>query len=215
VEREAFLARLRRARPGPELPDVRVLPHAQTEARGGEDLLDRFREELTAVAGLCEIVTRGHEGVAVGASLQSAGARRVALGSDLGRFADPVRAGLEALGIGAVAYDDVVADRAALGALDATVTGCDRLVAATGSIVTSARAGRAAALIAPIHVCVAGVDQLVGGLSDVLAALPDASLVALQSGPSRTADIEKRLILGMHGPGTTLVLIVRDAPSPA
>jgi L-lactate utilization protein LutC len=210
MERDAFLARLGGARPGPALPDLDPLPHAPTELRPGEDRYERFRHELEAVSGRCERVSPGREGLAVAGFLAGAGATRVALASDLGVHREPVHAALTALGIVPVDYDDVVAERAAMGDLQATVTGASVLVAATGSIVTSALAGRAAALIAPIHVCVASEVRLASGLSEALRVLPDASLVAFQSGPSRTADIEKKLILGMHGPGSTLVVVVRQ-----
>jgi L-lactate dehydrogenase complex protein LldG len=134
-------------------------------------------------------------------------ARAVALADDLGAFADPVRAALEAAGLQPVAYAEVAAHRERLGALEATVTGCAVAVATTGSIVTTATAGRAAALIAPLHVCVVADGQLVGGLAEALRRLPPSSMAALQSGPSRTADIEKTLILGMHGPGATHVIL--------
>ena len=84
-----------------------------------------------------------------------------------------------------------------------------------GSIVTTAgQAGRAAALIAPTHVCVVRRSDLVDGLHALLTGdrLDRAgSLIALQSGPSRSADIEKTLILGVHGPGRVHIVVVDDA----
>jgi L-lactate dehydrogenase complex protein LldG len=200
MERDVFLARLRRASPGPPLPDLRSLPQAQTELRPGEDLYERFRHELEAVAGTCELVAPDGVAAAVAAAIARTGAKRVAIGADLGEYRDVIA--------GAVRYEEVAGDRAALGALEATVTGCVLAVAATGSIVTSAMTGRAAALVAEHHVCVVRSDQLVGGLSDVLRARPPGSVIALQSGPSRTADIEKVLILGMHGPRSTHAIVV-------
>jgi L-lactate dehydrogenase complex protein LldG len=60
-------------------------------------------------------------------------------------------------------------------------------------------------------VCVLRSEQLLGGLQELLRALPrlgGGSLVALQSGPSRSADIEKTLILGVHGPRVAHVVLV-------
>ena len=209
MERAAFLARLGGARPGPELPDVSTLPDVHTELRPGEDAYTRFAAELEAVSGTCERCPADRVPAAVVQALGAA--RAVALADDLGPFTAPVRAALEAAGSAPVAYAEVAGDRERLGALEATVTGCALAVATTGSIMTTAGAGRAAALIAPVHVCVVAAGQLVGGLAEALQTMPrDVSLAALQSGPSRTADIEKTLILGMHGPGATHVVVADD-----
>ena len=106
-------------------------------------------------------------------------------------------------------------DRDRAGALEAVVTGCTAAVAATGSIITTAgEAGRAAALIAPVHVCVVRASDLVDGIHELMTGGrldPAGSLIAFQSGPSRSADIEKTLILGVHGPGRVHVVLVEDA----
>jgi L-lactate utilization protein LutC len=211
MDREGFLARLRRAGPGPALPDLTTLPLAQTELVPGEDRYDRFAAELLAVQGTCERVAAAATGDAVVRALEIHGARRVALAADLGPFLEPVTEALAGAGIDAVAYARAADERDLAGSLDATVTGCACLVAATGSVVTTATAGRAAALIAPVHVTVAREAQLVSGLAELFGSLPQASMVALQSGPSRTADIEKTLILGMHGPRATHVIVVDEA----
>jgi L-lactate dehydrogenase complex protein LldG len=95
--------------------------------------------------------------------------------------------------------------------LDATVTGCLAAVAATGSIVTGGAAGRGGALVAPLHVCVVERRRFVDGLADlmrIVARLGGGSMIALQTGPSRTADIEKTLIIGVHGPKRVHVVLL-------
>ena len=90
---------------------------------------------------------------------------------------------------------------------DAAITGCENLVARTGSIVLSAalQSGRTVSVYAPVHICVAYASQLVYDIKDALMFLKEKyadipSLITFASGPSRTADIEKTLVTGVHGP---------------
>lgn len=99
-----------------------------------------------------------------------------------------------------------------------SVTGCEFLVARTGSIVLSSaqQQGRTASVYAPIHICIAFVDQLVEDIKDALAAARDKhgsqfpSLLTLATGPSRTADIEKTLVVGVHGPKEVYLFLVES-----
>lgn len=96
---------------------------------------------------------------------------------------------------------------------DAGITTCRALVAQTGSIlVTAADGGRAGTVLAPHHVVVARESQLVPDLPDAWqvasAGRPVPSFVSLVTGPSRTADIERTLVLGAHGPIRLTVLIL-------
>jgi L-lactate dehydrogenase complex protein LldG len=97
-----------------------------------------------------------------------------------------------------------------------TVTTAECLIAATGSIVvSSSRGGRCGSVAAPCHVVYARTDQLVPDLDAAMARLyaidaPDRnSLVGLVTGSSRTADIEKILVLGAHGPRRVVVILER------
>jgi L-lactate dehydrogenase complex protein LldG len=95
-----------------------------------------------------------------------------------------------------------------------TITLADTLVAATGSIfVTSGCGGRGAAVIAPIHIVIAFTDQLVPDLEAAFARLYENraaqqnSMIVLITGSSRTADIEKILVMGAHGPRRLVVAL--------
>lgn len=88
------------------------------------------------------------------------------------------------------------------------MTGCDCLIAATGSVVITTRTagGRVASVWPPVHLVIARRDQLVPDLAAGMALLRQRydgnwpSLVSVTTGPSRTADIEKVPVLGAHGP---------------
>ena len=74
--------------------------------------------------------------------------------------------------------------------------------------------GRTASVYAPIHVCIAYTSQLVYDLGDAFKALRQQhgdrfpSLVSFATGPSRTADIEKTLVVGVHGPKQVYLFLV-------
>ena len=97
---------------------------------------------------------------------------------------------------------------AAVRVADLGVTGCDCLVARTGSIFVTARpaGGRALSVLPPAHLVIARREQLVPDLAAALALMRERydghwpSSLALITGPSRTADIEKILVMGAHGP---------------
>jgi L-lactate dehydrogenase complex protein LldG len=96
----------------------------------------------------------------------------------------------------------------------ATVTLAEALVAQTGSIfVSAACGGRAASVVAPVHIVVASIQQLVPDLGAAFARLRErgtvenSSMLCLVTGPSRTADIEKIIVMGAHGPRRVIVIL--------
>ena len=105
---------------------------------------------------------------------------------------------------------------AALEVCDAGVTGCECLVAQTGGIlVTSASSGgRVLSVLPPHHVVIASTSQLVGDLADAFEVLrknfgSPPAFASFITGPSRTGDIERILVLGAHGPKKLTVLLVQ------
>jgi L-lactate dehydrogenase complex protein LldG len=108
--------------------------------------------------------------------------------------------------------------KADLAHADVAITGCEWLVARTGSIVMSSSqpSGRATSVYAPIHICIAFTNQLVYDLRDALNGAKEKfgnnfpSLLTFATGPSRTADIEKTLVVGVHGPKEVYVFLVES-----
>ncbi|WP_018613118.1 LutC/YkgG family protein [Segetibacter koreensis] len=99
---------------------------------------------------------------------------------------------------------------------DASITGCELLIARTGSLLMSSTqpSGRTSSVYAPIHICIAYTSQLVYDIKEGLQILKEKyagnlpSLITLATGPSRTADIEKTLVVGVHGPKEVYVFLV-------
>ena len=103
-----------------------------------------------------------------------------------------------------------------LAACDASITTCELLIARTGSMMMSSaqQSGRTVSVYAPVHICVAYTDQLVYDIKDALVRMKEKysehfpSLITLATGPSRTADIEKTLVVGVHGPKEVFCFLI-------
>jgi len=102
--------------------------------------------------------------------------------------------------------------------LNIGLTGCEFLVAHLGSVLISSAqiSGRRLNVFPETHIVVAHQSQLTDYLDRALEnmqikyknGLP--SLISNITGPSRTADIEKTLVLGMHGPKSLIVIISKE-----
>jgi L-lactate dehydrogenase complex protein LldG len=90
----------------------------------------------------------------------------------------------------------------------------DFLVARTGSITlrSNIAGGRRLTILPPTHIIIAKQKQLVPSLDEVLRYYSQDksswSFATIISGPSRTADIEKELVLGAHGPKRLITIIL-------
>jgi L-lactate dehydrogenase complex protein LldG len=107
-------------------------------------------------------------------------------------------------------------DKNALEACDAGITECELLVAQTGSVcVTSDNSGgRVLSVLPPHHIVIARQTQLVTDLTEAYASLAAKyranypSMISFITGPSRTGDIERILVLGAHGPKRLTILLL-------
>lgn len=95
-----------------------------------------------------------------------------------------------------------------LEACDVGISECDALVAQTGSVLVTSRSagGRALSVLPPHHLVLAHREQLVADLPAAFGLLKQKytnnypSMISFITGPSRTGDIERILVLGAHGP---------------
>jgi len=101
---------------------------------------------------------------------------------------------------------------------DAGVTGCECLIAQTGGVMVSAPSagGRALSVLPPHHIVIARSSQMVSDLTAAFDRVKQRyganypSFLSFITGPSRTGDIERILVLGAHGPKRLTVLLLGE-----
>jgi L-lactate dehydrogenase complex protein LldG len=98
------------------------------------------------------------------------------------------------------------------------ITAVDCAIAETGTVVVASGpgGGRVESLVPPVHIALLTVSRLQPRLQDALEwlarsdAFARSSAVTFITGPSRTADIELTLTIGVHGPKQLFVVVVND-----
>ncbi len=97
---------------------------------------------------------------------------------------------------------------------DVGISQCEALIAQTGSVLITSRSagGRALSVLPPHHVVLTRREQLLPDLTAAFAHLQTTygddfpTMMSFITGPSRTGDIERILVLGAHGPKRLTVL---------
>jgi L-lactate dehydrogenase complex protein LldG len=218
--REAFLERVRQAVvEGNRAGDSCPLPERGSVGYqgAGHDAIRRFCDELTAAGGVPHLAAN-HD-AACGVALDLVGSRGVhrALLSQcaiLDRLGIAER--LRQAGVAVAVVDGSARDT--LFAADVGISGVYRLVAETGTVVmaTSPKQPRSVSLLPPVHIAIADASQLLPDLFDLFdlfSPVPSSdrslppSCLTLITGPSKTGDIELRLVTGVHGPGEIHVIL--------
>lgn len=205
-DREKILNRLKAAQnttdgsfsPGDR--SVRVFPYP-------EDLLVIFREELEKIKGLSYVYKgRGEFSALVKNILDEKGCKYLFT-------RDPeLKEQLKEVVKVSSEDDDFVE-------MEVGITKCEFLVARTGSVVISSAhpSGRLMNIFPPVHIVVAKASQLVPFLEEAIDGMKERydgnmpSQMTVITGASRTADIEKTLVMGAHGPKELIVLIDLEA----
>ncbi len=112
----------------------------------------------------------------------------------------------------------VTTDETKLYDMRAAVTSCEYLISRFGSIMVSSRTGigRKLHCYPEVHVVIAYTWQIVAEMRTALAGMRERygktlpSMITLISGPSRTADIEKTLVMGAHGPRELYLFLIEQ-----
>ncbi|MBF9224354.1 LutC/YkgG family protein [Hymenobacter ruricola] len=208
--RDAVLARIRQglaagAAPLPPRPDFAAPVHPPL---GNADPVVAFAESFQRVGGefyYCESLPHLAAQLAGLQKRQQVGVPFV--------WEPEMQALLYKAGVAFRADESEFLERADLG-----LTSCEALVARTGSVLVSAAtaSGRRLSIYPDQHLVLARPGQVVAEIGEALqllqarygAQLP--SMVSLTTGPSRTADIEKTLVLGAHGPRRIALFLLEE-----
>ena len=202
--RETILERLRRAERTGHVPapNRAAVPPA-VPALAGDQLVTRFVRELEAL-GVQAFVESSEE--AVRTRVKDLVGVRSVLQWHPGQLPYGVGSLFPSAATGA-------SPRSVQAAADVGVTGADAGIAETGSLVVLSGDGkpRAASLLPPAHVAIVRRGDLHGSMGEFFASRADAiaraACCTFITGPSRTADIELTLTLGVHGPGVVIVVV--------
>lgn len=229
--REEVLSRIRAAlkreapQEGLSSPSPPADPRCEKGDERRERLIEQFAAELTRVGGhLFRAASLAAASEYVERLTLSAGARRV-IGWDSALVESIAPADLfERMGV------EFLPDRAAGTASDFVraaidseigITAADYALADTGTLVLISGPGRAraASLVPPVHLAVVDARRIISGLDDLFLLLAEtsngsashpASAITFITGPSRTADIELTLVVGVHGPQQLHVILLAD-----
>ena len=192
MRREEFLARLKGPEAGHHLPPNEEPPELPPPP---QDLVGHFLQAARATG--CTVYAGSLP------ELRDLLRREIGQGPVLRGGEEPVARLCE--GLASVAVDEPFT--AAWG-----VALADGALARTGSMcfVRRREAPLTASLVPPRIAVLVPESRMVWDLGDYLRTPPEGGSIAVVSGPSRSADIENDLSIGVHGPGEVLVLLWHD-----
>jgi len=174
-----------------ESQDHEDLPPTQNE----QDLIHRFGQELTTLSGEFEVCTLDELSDRIIEQLQKLEIKTI-LSWDETQLPAGLVNDLRAQGIGVITVFDPE--------IKAGLSGADAVIADTGTLVLSLEKGKPqfVSLIPEFHFAVIKAQDIVENISQIITSdkLKQASMTTFISGPSRTADIEMTLTIGVHGP---------------
>jgi L-lactate dehydrogenase complex protein LldG len=216
VSREAILSRLRAAlaEPSPRHPERPAPPHPAQAGAHPVDPVAEFEQRFRALGGIWHRADGpAHAAQVIGELVGRDGQVWLATGAE-----GPLdRHSLERiLAARSVAVLGSLGAAPGADSIRVGVTSCLLGIAESGTLVLAAEPeqGRLPSVLPPVHVALITPDRVVATLGEALARVEpllaggSTSAVILISGPSRTGDIEGRLVVGVHGPGEIHCILV-------
>lgn len=201
--RDTILSRLRNAHAEVHLPDAEAEPAPPPARRPPGECLARFQAELAALGVDCFVEPSAD---AVTSRLRQLIDGRPTLAWDAAHLPYDAANTLTGATLGRATRDTQAA-------AEVGVTGCDAAIAETGSLVLLSAPGRsrAVSLLPPFHIALVRRTQVCFSMAEFFADRTDnlrqSASCTFITGPSRTADIELTLTLGIHGPGRVAVIV--------
>lgn len=182
----------------------------------GIDRVECFRATLTAAGGTAHVTKdKASAAETVLRLVEERSAHTILLENNALLERLPIKEALQRRGLQVRAIDELSPEssRDAFFAADIGITSVRYLIAETGTLVMACERGdpRSASLLPPVHIAVAQRKQLLDDLFDlfdILGAQSLPSCLTLITGPSKTGDIELKLVTGVHGPGELHVVLI-------
>jgi L-lactate dehydrogenase complex protein LldG len=178
-----------------------------TQPNVGESIYETFAKQFTALAGQFVICDNKYDFID---KLLTLSERKKF--KNIYCWEDDLQTQLKDAGISFNAKKDAIEK------MQVAITSCEAIIARTGSaLVTSTKNSRILTVYPPVHIVVAYTSQVVMEIKDGLQVLRNKygknlpSMISFISGPSRTSDIEKTLVLGAHGPKELFVFLIDDS----
>mgnify|MGYP001349952387 CR=1 FL=1 len=226
-QQEAFLNRIaeklgRPRRHGVVPPNWKEKPYAHLhEGLTQEDLVRQFVENLSALNTEVSRVTRSEIGNALDAILQRFGIQSALFWDDERLHRLELGKHLNARNVAYQIWDSRGEERDLreyAAKVDMGITYAEMGLSETGTVVlwNGGGRGRLVSLLPPVYLAILSEHSIRPRLTEAAAAIhaqvPNGlpACINFITGPSRTADIEMDLALGVHGPGKVHILLLKD-----
>jgi L-lactate dehydrogenase complex protein LldG len=205
---------------GAHVSPIGSQPRPVAPAMRHTELGAQFAREFAAVGGDFRGTATPDEATGRTVALaKEMGAKRIAIAAGVALDEGPIARALEHAGFHVMNYRHVAGDDAAtvtsgLAECDLGIIEADFAIASTGTFVLAGSRQRpiSLSLVPPVNLIFAHAARLVPDLASAMAALGNNAIInqriALVTGPSRTADIEKMIVIGVHGPKHLHAMIV-------